>query len=60
LAKSAAGGGLSEGAKTLHELYLDLAKQATPVIEVGAAREVTVVISEGKELEIKEIESEKL
>jgi len=60
LAKSAAGGGLSEGAKTLQELYLDLAKQATPVIEVGAAKEVTVVISEGKELEIKEIESEKL
>ncbi|MEW6291019.1 MAG: TraB/VirB10 family protein [Thermodesulfobacteriota bacterium] len=60
LAKSAAGGGLSEGAKTLHELYLDLAKQATPVIEVGAAKKVTVVISEGKELEIKEIESEKL
>lgn len=60
LAKSAVGGGLAEGAKTLHELYLDLAKQATPVIEVGAAKKVTVVISEGKELEIKEIESEKL
>jgi conjugal transfer pilus assembly protein TraB len=60
LAKSAVGGGLSEGAKTLHELYLDLAKQATPVIEVGAAKEVTVVISEGKELTIKEFESEAL
>ena len=52
LAKSAVGGGLSEGAKTRHELYLDLAKQATPVIEVGAAKKVTVVISEGKELQI--------
>lgn len=60
LAKSAVGGGLSEGAKTLHELYLDLAKQATPVIEVGAAKKVTVVISEGKELTIKDYDHETL
>ncbi|MFZ5771488.1 MAG: TraB/VirB10 family protein [Thermodesulfobacteriota bacterium] len=60
LAKSAAGGGLAEGSKTLQELYLDLAKQATPVIEVGAAKQVTVVISEGKLLEIKEFERETL
>jgi conjugal transfer pilus assembly protein TraB len=60
LAKSAAGGGLAEGSKTLQELYLDLAKQATPVIEVGAAKPVTVVISEGKQLEIKEFERETL
>ncbi|MBU0967599.1 MAG: TraB/VirB10 family protein [Proteobacteria bacterium] len=60
LAKSAAGGGLAEGSKTLQELYLDLAKQATPVIEVGAAKQVTVVISEGKQLEIKEFERERL
>ncbi len=57
LAKSAMGGGLSEGSKTLHDLYLDLAKQATPVIEVGATKKVTVVISEGKELEIKDYAS---
>ncbi|MEW6521866.1 MAG: TraB/VirB10 family protein, partial [Thermodesulfobacteriota bacterium] len=60
LAKSAAGGGLAEGSKTLQELYLDLAKQATPVIEVGAAKQVTVVVSEGKQLEIKEFERETL
>lgn len=60
LAKSAVGGGLSEGAKTLHDLYLDLAKQATPVIEVGAAKKVTVVISEGKELAIKNFGNEGL
>ena len=60
LTKSAAGSGLAEGSKTLQELYLDLAKQATPVIEVGAAKEVTVVISEGKQLEIKEFERETL
>lgn len=60
IAKSAAGGGLAEGAKTLHELYLDLAKQTTPVVEVGATKKVTVVVSEGKELEIKEFGNEGL
>ncbi len=60
IGKSALGGGLSEGAETLRRLYLDLAKQATPVIEVGATKKVTVIISEGKELEIKEFESEEL
>jgi len=60
IAKSAIGGGLAEGANTLHELYLDLAKQATPVIEVATAKKVTVVISEGKELTIKDFDYETL
>lgn len=60
IAKYSLGGGLSEGARSLHDFYLSLAKQATPVIEVGASKEITVIISEGKELEIREIEGEKL
>lgn len=60
LAKSAAGGGLSAGAKSLHDFYLDLAKQSTPVIEVGATKNITVVVSEGKELEILEINNGQL
>ena len=56
IAKYSLGGGLSEGAgaDSLHDFYLTLAKQATPVIEVGAAKKITVVISEGKELTIRE------
>ncbi len=53
----ALGGGLSEGADTLKDFYLDLAKQTTPVIEVGAAKKITVIISEGKDLQIREIDS---
>jgi len=53
----ALGGGLSEGADTLRDFYLDLARQTTPVIEVGATKEITVVISEGKDLQIREIDS---
>ena len=55
IAKYSIGGGLSKGAASLHDFYLSLAKQATPVIEVGANKKITVIISEGKELEIKEI-----
>ena len=54
VAKYSIGGGLSEGAASLHDFYLSLAKQATPVIEVGASKKITVVISEGRELEIRE------
>ena len=60
VAKYAIGGGLSNGAASLQEFYLSLAKQATPVIEVAAAKEITVIISEGKELEIKDLEGENL
>jgi len=54
MAKFAIGGGLSDGANLISEFYMDLAKQATPVIEVAATKKITVIVSEGKELEIKE------
>lgn len=55
LVRASLGGGLSAGANTLRDFYLELAKQATPVIEVGAAKGVTVVISEGASLEIRDV-----
>lgn len=55
MTKSALGGGLSAGANTLKDFYLDLAKQATPVIEVGAGKDVAVVISEGVELRLRDV-----
>lgn len=58
--KYALGGGLAEGSQSLRDFYLDLAKQATPVIEVGATKKITVVISEGKQLEIRELENDEL
>jgi len=54
IAKYSIGGGLSEGASSLSEFYMDLAKQTTPVIEVAATKKVTVIVAEGKELEIKD------
>ena len=58
--KSALGSGLSQGAQTLSDFYLDLVKQSTPVIEVGAAKKITVIISEGKELAIRDIAGNEL
>lgn len=52
--QSGLGQGLKSASTQLQQYYLELARQATPVIEVGAAKEVTVVIQEGVELEIKE------
>ncbi|KAB2890790.1 MAG: conjugal transfer protein TraB [Desulfobulbaceae bacterium] len=58
--KYALGGGLAEGSQSLRDFYLDLAKQATPVIEVGATKKITVIISEGKHLEIRELDNDEL
>jgi conjugal transfer pilus assembly protein TraB len=60
IAKYAIGGGFSEGAHSLSEFYMNLAKQTTPVIEVAATKKVTVIVSEGKELEIKDKREEAL
>ena len=49
------GKGISQAGRDLQKFLLDLGKQAVPVVEVGAMRPVTVVISEGVEIEVKEI-----
>jgi len=54
IAKAGVGSGLASSAQQLQKFYLKLAEQAIPVIEVGATRNVTLVISEGVELKIKE------
>jgi conjugal transfer pilus assembly protein TraB len=46
-------GGLGRSSDKITEFYLDLARQAGPVVEVGAAKDVVVVIQEGLALEIK-------
>jgi conjugal transfer pilus assembly protein TraB len=51
--KTGVAGGLSKSSEKLTDFYLDLARQAGPVVEIGAAKEVVVVIQEGVTLEIK-------
>ena len=54
IAQAGLGSGLAQGAHELQKFYLELAKQSMPVIEVGATRNITLVVSEGVDLEIKE------
>ncbi len=54
IAKAGIGGGISQASAEIQKFYLDLARQTLPVIEVGATKPVTLVISEGVELKIKE------
>jgi len=55
LAKAGVGSGLASGFKDIEKFYMELAHQTMPVIEVSAAKPVTLVISEGVNLEIKKI-----
>lgn len=55
LTQAAIGGGISAGAKDVRNLFLQLAKQSTPIIEVGAAKKISVVITELVELKIQEL-----
>ena len=50
---SGLGGGISRASEELQDLYLELARQAGPVIEVGAAKDVVLVIQEGVDLNIR-------
>jgi conjugal transfer pilus assembly protein TraB len=52
-AKAGIANGLSRSSDKLTDFYLDLARQAGPIVEVGAAKAVVVVIQEGVTLEIK-------
>mgnify|MGYP001132251538 CR=1 FL=1 len=52
-AQAALGSGIQQAANELQRFYLELARQSIPVVEIQATRNVTVVVSEGVELEIK-------
>lgn len=51
------GAGIGQVSEEASDYYLDLARQAVPVIEVGAAKTVYVFISKGIELKIRETTS---
>jgi len=55
IAKAGLGQGVSTAASTVAKFYLDLARQTIPVIEIGAMRAITIVISEGVDLNIRDL-----
>lgn len=54
MAQAAVGAGIQQAAQNIQKFYLELAQQTIPIIEIQATRNVTLVVSEGVELEIKE------
>lgn len=52
--KAGVGRSIVNVAEDLQKFYLQLAQQTLPVIEVGPKQEITLIISEGASLEIKE------
>ena len=55
IAMSGVGSGLSSGFKEMQKFYMELARQTMPDVEVGATKPVTLVISEGVNLDIKKL-----
>jgi len=53
LTRAGVGGGVVAVAEDLEKFYLNLAEQTLPCVEVGPAKDITLVFSEGVELEIK-------
>ena len=51
--RAGVGKGISTAARSISRFYLDMARQAFPVIEVGAGKRVVVVFDEGVELHIR-------
>jgi len=49
------GSGIGGAASSLKDYYLDLAKTITPVIEVGTGKKFVLVIQEGVQLKIKDV-----
>lgn len=57
MAVAGAGQGIADAAKEIQKFYLELAKQAIPVIEVSGARHVTVAITKGIKLEVRNVKT---
>jgi len=57
--RAAIGSGVQQAAQQIQQFYLDLAKQTVPVIEILSLRNVTLVVSEGVWLELKDYETYK-
>jgi len=54
LAQAGIGSGLGQAATEIQKFYLELARQTMPVIEIGATKQVTLVVQEGVTLKIKD------
>jgi conjugal transfer pilus assembly protein TraB len=52
--RAALGGGVSKSAGELSKIYAELVRQSAPVIEIGPSKDVSVLLTQGVWLEVKE------
>ncbi|MEM3265253.1 MAG: TraB/VirB10 family protein [Thermoplasmata archaeon] len=52
IAKQGIGGGIYTASNQIAAFYLSLAKQSIPVVEIGAGKKVTIVVSQGEMLKL--------
>jgi conjugal transfer pilus assembly protein TraB len=55
---AALGNGLSEGFKEVQKFYMELAEASMPIVEIGPTKHITLVVSEGINLEIKKLKGD--
>jgi conjugal transfer pilus assembly protein TraB len=55
---AALGNGLSEGFKEVQKFYMELAEASMPIVEIGPTKRITLVVSEGTNLEIKKLKAD--
>lgn len=60
VAQSGVGRGIASAAGEIQKFYMELARQTMPVIEIGATKEVTLIVTDGEWLEIKCIDEGEL
>jgi conjugal transfer pilus assembly protein TraB len=53
IGQAGVGGGLSTASAELQKFYMDLARQLSPTIEIGALVKLAFITTKGAELEIK-------
>ena len=58
IARAGAGRGASNAAGELSKIFADLARQSAPVLEMGPGKEVSIFITQGVWLEIKDYEQD--
>jgi len=58
IAKSGISRGLARGARLLEEYYLEIIRQTSPTLESGSGRDVTIVLTEGVWLKLKDINTQ--
>ena len=55
IARAGTGQGVANATQELTRIYADLVRQSSPIVEVGPSKDITVVVTEGVWIEVKDV-----